>query len=190
MVRGWEIWVSCQMPTVLHIMPKRVSAHYATIMLEACAHFTVSVMVLQDVLDDHRSRVAEAPSLRSAAPPSLEAGCWKNGGAPRYPCRYRERRERCPKLRFSVNIILTDPEPFSECLRGPEKSYRVLNGNLTEIHNIFWAAFTQCISWCVFCNFAFTGRTPRASSGSVRADARPRATRSRALCSLPRGTAM
>ena len=32
-------WASCQMPMVLHIMPKRVSAHYAAIMLEACAHF-------------------------------------------------------------------------------------------------------------------------------------------------------
>ena len=32
-------WASCLMPTVLHIMPKRVSAHYATIMLEAFAHF-------------------------------------------------------------------------------------------------------------------------------------------------------
>ena len=45
-----------------------------------------------------------------------------------------------------------------------------MTGILTDIHKIFWAAFTQCISWCVFGNFAFTGgRTPRASSGSVRA---------------------
>ena len=49
-----------------------------------------------------------------------------------------ERRERCPKSRFSVNIILTDPEPFSECLRDPEKSYRTLTGNLTEIDKIIW----------------------------------------------------
>ena len=88
-------------------------------------------------------------SLRSAAPPSLEAGCWKNGGAPRYPCRYRERRERCPKSRFSVNIFLTDPEPFSECLRDPEKSYRTLTGNLTEIDKIIWNTLPVRISPCV-----------------------------------------
>ena len=33
-----RLWASCRMPMVLHIMPKRVSAHYAAIMLEACAH--------------------------------------------------------------------------------------------------------------------------------------------------------
>ena len=30
---------TCQMPTVLHIMPERVSAHYDAIMLEACVRF-------------------------------------------------------------------------------------------------------------------------------------------------------
>ena len=32
----------------------------------------------------------------------------------------------------------------SDCLIDPEKSYRTLTGNLTEIHKIFWAAFTWC----------------------------------------------
>ena len=34
-----DIWDSCQMPTVLHIMPKRVSAHYSGVMLEVSRGF-------------------------------------------------------------------------------------------------------------------------------------------------------
>ena len=34
-----KLWASCQMPTVLHIMPKRVSAQFAAIILEAWAPF-------------------------------------------------------------------------------------------------------------------------------------------------------
>ena len=51
--------------------------------------------------------------------------------------------------RGSVNIILTDPEPFSECLRDPEKSYRTLTGNLTEIDKIIWNALHVRISPCI-----------------------------------------
>ena len=45
-------------------------------------------------------------------------------------------------------------------------------GILTDIHKIFWAAFTQCISWCVFGNFAFTARTDAAGIERVCADIR------------------
>ena len=50
-----------------------------------------------------------------------------------------------------------------------------MTGILTDIHKIFWAAFTQCISWCVPGNFAFTGRTGAAGIERVCATVRRRA---------------
>ena len=36
-------WVSCRIPTVLHIMPKRVLAHYATIIPKIFAHIMLAL---------------------------------------------------------------------------------------------------------------------------------------------------